>query len=387
MKTLNKTVLNEILQNRIDADLKANCVSGAAVMVAQNGEILSQIYAGVKDPRTGEPLQPHTIYRLASMTKPVTGIAALVGMQKGWYSIFDKVSDHLPEFANVSVGRLEDGKVVPDHKPISDLRIYQLLCHINGILTAEPIDLVQGGNIPVESWQTCRTMVDHFTKNCCFSFDPMERCSYSGRAAFDVMACIIEKKSGLPYAEFVKQNILDPLGLKDLIFTATEEQWDRMITMTDRSWEGLNSVATDMGRHMYEGLPLTYHSGGASMAGSVEDYFVFAEMLRGKGSYNGVQIVRPELMELYSTPFVPACTPGRDIYDSWGLGVRVTQKNPHLPAGTFGWSGAYGTHFWVDPENQITAVYMRNSRWHDSHGCGTIGQQFEKDVMRALAES
>lgn len=387
MKTLNKTILNDILQKQLDADLKANHVSGAAIMVAQNGEVLSQIYAGVKDPRTGEPLQPHTMFRLASMTKPVTGIAALVGMQKGWYSIFDKVSDHLPGFENIMVGRLEDGKVVPDHKPISDLRIFHLLSHVNGIMTGEPLDAVQEENTPVESWQSCRSMVDYFINNCCFSFDPMERCSYSGRVAFDVMACIIEEKSGMPYAEFVRQNILDPLGLKDLIFTATEDHWDRMITMTDRSWEGLNSVATDMGRHLYEGLPLTYHSGGASMAGSVEDYFVFAEMLRQKGSYNGIEIVSPKLMELYSTHLVPACVPGRDFYDSWGLGVRVAQRHPWLPTGTFGWSGAYGTHFWVDPENQITAVYMRNSRWHASHGCGPIGQQFEKNVMRALAES
>ena len=387
MKTLNKAILNDILQKRLDDDLRANRVSGAAIMVAQNGEILSQIYAGVKDPRTGEPLPPHTLFRLASMTKPVTGIAALIGMQKGWYSIYDKVSDHLPAFKNIMVGRLEDGKVVPDHKPTNDLRIFHLLSHVNGIVTSDPIGMLQAENIPFESRQSIRSVVDYFTSSCCLSFDPMENCSYSGQVAFDVMARIIEEKSGMPYADFVRENILDPLGLKDLIFTATEEQWDRMITMTDRLDNGDGIIACDMGRHMYEGLAPTYHCGGASMVGSVEDYFIFAEMLRGKGTYNGIEIVSPELMELYSTPFVPACIPGRDVYDSWGLGVRVTQKNPHLPAGTFGWSGAYGTHFWVDPENQITAIYLRNSRWYDSCGCGQIGVRFEKDVMRALDES
>ena len=125
-------------------------------------------------------------------------------------------------------------------------------------------------------------------------------------------------------------------------------------------------------------------SAGAGLVSSIRDYAVFAEMLRNKGRYGDVQIFQPEHLEVMTKPRVPDDTPGRDPVSSWGLGVRVVVKDDVLPVGTFGWSGAYGTHFWVDPVNQITAIYMRSSRWYDSHGCGTIGQQFEKDVMACL---
>jgi len=81
---------------------------------------------------------------------------------------------------------------------------------------------------------------------------------------------------------------------------------------------------------------------------------------------------------------VPPEIPGRDPFSSWGLGVRVVDREGVLPIGAYGWSGAYGTHFWIDPENRITAIYMRGSRWYDSHGGGNISTQFEQDIMAAL---
>ena len=108
MKTLNKTVLNDILQKQLDADLKANHVSGAAIMVAQNGEVLSQIYAGVKDPRTGEPLQPHTMFRLASMTKPIMAVAVMTMVEAGKIALDAPVEDYLPVFADMQIGGVKE---------------------------------------------------------------------------------------------------------------------------------------------------------------------------------------------------------------------------------------------------------------------------------------
>ena len=107
-------------------------------------------------------------------------------------------------------------------------------------------------------------------------------------------------------------------------------------------------------------------------------------MLRGRGIYQDVQIFSPELLEELRKPRVPLSTPNRNPISSWRLGVRVVDQPSHLPVGSFGWSGAYGTHFWVDTENEISAIYLRNSRWYDSHGGGEIGLQFEKDVLACL---
>jgi len=181
----------------------------------------------------------------------------------------------------------------------------------------------------------------------------------------------------------LKKYIFDPLGLKDFTYHPTDEQWDRMIVPTDKA-DGNGLVTVNMGKRTFESLPLSYTSAGAGLVSSIRDYAVFAEMLRCKGRSGDVQIFSPELLEVMTRPRVPDSTPGRDPVSSWGLGVRVVVKEDVLPVGSFGWSGAYGTHFWVDPVNQITAIYMRASRWYDSHGCGTIGAQFEKDVMACL---
>ena len=156
-----------------------------------------------------------------------------------------------------------------------------------------------------------------------------------------------------------------------------------MIVMSDRA-ENPAHIAVDMGRHIFEGFPLTYTCAGASLCGSLHDYGVIAELLRGAGSFCGVRIFDSALLKLLTMPYVPPETPNRDPISSWGLGVRVVDQPGVLPIGSFGWSGAYGTHFWVDPENNVTAVYLRNSRWYDSHGGGELGMEFERDVMSCL---
>lgn len=187
----------------------------------------------------------------------------------------------------------------------------------------------------------------------------------------------------MTYAEFLDKYIFHPLGLKDFTFYPSDAQWDRMIVPTDKA-DGNGLVTVNLGKRTFESLPLSYTTAGAGLVASMADYAVFAEMLRNKGRCGNVQIFSPELLETMTKPRVPDGTPGRDPISSWGLGVRVVVKEDVLPVGSFGWSGAYGTHFWVDPVNEITAIYMRSSRWYDSHGCGTIGAQFEKDVMSCL---
>ena len=147
---------------------------------------------------------------------------------------------------------------------------------------------------------------------------------------------------------------------------------------------GRGIVNVDMGKHTFEGFPLSYTCAGAGLAGSIEDYFKFAEMLRMGGTANGVEIVNSNIFPLIYKMYVPQEFMPKDCNHSWGLGVRVTNGDPYLPDGSFGWSGAYGTHFWIDRENQITAIYMKNNRWHDSHGGGSTAIQFEKDVMTAM---
>ena len=382
MKTADAGLLKAILDNRLADDLETNRISGAQLIVRQNGNVVYQTTVGYQDAQAKTPLREDAMFRLASLTKPVTGVAALIAMERGWFGLEDKVEDYLPQFCDMKVAGLENGRPVIDHAAHQPLRIWHLLSHCSGMMAECPLGHIIFELTPRSAFRSIDSAVNYCAGQP-LAFDPTEYTAYSGYAAFDTVAKIIEMKSGQSYAEFVRQNIFMRLGLSDLTFTPSEEQWGRMITMTDRA-SGRGSVNVDMGRHTFERFPLTYTCAGASLTGTLHDYSIFAEMLRGRGSYQNVQIFSPELLEELRKPRVPLSTPNRDPISSWGLGVRVVDQLSHLPVGSFGWSGAYGTHFWVDTENEISAVYLRNSRWYDSHGGGEIGLQFEKDVMACL---
>ena len=385
MKILDAKKLEKTLRTHAERDMEEGKLAGAAMIVSQHGETVCELHLGVRSIRTGEPLAPRTMFRLASMTKPVTGAAALLGLQNGWFRLEDKVSDYLPGFADMLVGRVENGRVVADHRPASEPCIWQLLSHCSGFVAEDELGSLQEEALPASAYADNRTMVDWCMAHTFLSFDPGTRTAYHGYMAFDALACILQDKSGLPFAEFVEKNIFRPIGITDLTFAPTEEQWSRMVTMHDRTCFA-SMIPVDMGRATFEGFPLTYTCAGASLAGTIEDYARFAELLRGGGAYGGIRVIDSRLMELMRRPWVPDGIPGRNPENSWGLGVRVAVHNPVLPNGSFGWSGAYGTHFWVDPVNDITAVFMKNNRWYDSHGCGQTGAAFERDVMDALGD-
>ena len=382
MKKLNKDKLESVLRGRLEQEMADYRVSAAHLLVLQNGQQVCSICEGYQNWDTKEPLRENTIYRLASMTKPITAIATLIAEEKGYFKITDKLQDHMPEFAQMYIAREENGQIVPGEKSKVPLRIWHLLTHCNGVTASTEIGNRIADAIPEAAYQSLETAVQYVSK-LPLAFEPESFSAYTGRLSFDIVARLIEIKSGMPYAQFVQENIFDPLGLKDTTYYPTDEQWERMIVLTDRvGGPGLATV--HLGKHIFEAYPLSYTCAGAGLAGSMADYAVFAEMLRNRGTYRGVQIVSSERFQEMVTPYVPPETPGRNPVSGWGLGVQLFDGEGVLPIGTFGWSGAYGTHFWVDPVNQITAIYMRGSHWYDSHGCGMIGLQFEKDVASCL---
>ena len=264
------------------------------------------------------------------------------------------------------------------------MRLFHLLSHSNGLLCEDDVGNDQMKYIPEFAYESNTMMAEYASANVLLSFEPGEGSAYSAFAGFDVIAGLIEKKSGMTYAEFLKKYLFDPLGLMVTTFIPTEEQWSRMVTVHDVSAYKNDFITVNLGRHTFEKFPLHFTSGGASLVGTLEDYAVFAEMLRGKGEYKGIKILDRDVAELMTKCYVPKGTPGRDDYTGWGLGVRLVEGGQVLPAGSFGWSGAYGTHFWVDPENDITAIYLKSMRWYDC-GEGT-GYEFEKTVMSALKD-
>lgn len=383
MKRIDKELLRKNVISNLERDFERTIISGASVMVAQHGEILFDERIGYKDPRTKEPLPRKTIFRLASMTKPVTAVAALMGVERGWFSLDDKITEYYPEIGEMYVGRIEGDAVVPDHKPENELLLYQFMSHNSGFMGESPVHSIEYENMPYEAFKDNKTAIDYCIRNTCLTYEPKVQQGYSGYFGFDIIALLIEKYSGMKYADFVEKNIFEPLGISDITYHPTEEQWSRMITMSDKV-SGKGRAVVDIGKHTFENFPLEYTCAGAGLVGSIEDYFIFAEMLRRGGEYNGVRILKSETLDLMKKVYVPEEVMGDKYTFCWGLGVRVSTRDEYLPNGSFGWSGAYGTHFWIDPENDITAIYMKNSRWHDAGGGGKTGLDFEKAVIESL---
>ena len=204
MRKLNAEKLNRTLRARLDENLAACRISGAQILVRQDGETLCELKAGYQDVRTREPLRDDAIYRLASMTKPITGIAALIAVQNGWFDVHDNVADYLPEFADRQVAVLKDGEPVIDHPARSPLKIYQMLSHCNGILCESPVGEALFRKTPAAAFSSIETTLAYCAAQP-LAFDPGTYTAYTGYASFDEIARIIELKSGLSSAEFLQK--------------------------------------------------------------------------------------------------------------------------------------------------------------------------------------
>jgi CubicO group peptidase (beta-lactamase class C family) len=186
----------------------------------------------------------------------------------------------------------------------------------------------------------------------------------------------------MPYEAFLKKEIFGPCRMIDTTFEPTPSQWPRLIAMHDKK-DGESILGETFEGCVFEFVPPSNPLGGAGLISSASDYLNFAHMLMNDGDFEGRRILSKNAVEEISTPHVPEGI--QSGVQRWGLGVRViTSENyGRLPVGTYGWSGAYGTHFWIDKENQTVGIYMKNSRYDGGSGARTSAS-FEKDVITAL---
>ena len=393
MKALNPQLLRENIESRVNADLAAARVGCAAVCVMQGGKEIYKKYFGLRSQATSEPLEvlgDRAMFRLASMSKPITTVATLIQVGKGLIDLDEPIDRFLPKFASMDVARVEeaDGKktLVRVEPAKQKITTRMLLNHTSGLGSMEVGDLQFQRMIADTHLANVAEVVDYLGDTA-LAFQPATGQFYSPIWAFDVLARLVELTSDMPYAEFLKNRIFDPCGMTDTTFDPTAEQWSRMIAMYGREEDADGTArgidAATIEGHVFEALPTAWCSGGAGLAATLPDYVRFADMLRRGGrTESGVEILPAALVRAAGTPTVPTSIMGDP--QRWGLGMRVISSEGHwMPEGCFGWSGAYGTHFWVDPANDLIAVYMKNSRYDGGAGA-TTANHFEMDVYASL---
>jgi CubicO group peptidase (beta-lactamase class C family) len=208
-------------------------------------------------------------------------------------------------------------------------------------------------------------------------FQPGTRWAYSAQAGFDTLLRIVEIASGQPADQFLKQRIFDPLGMKDTFFYPAEGN-PRLVTLYRKTATALEKQNNP---NFMNGA---YFSGGGGLMSTAEDYLQLAQMLLNGGQLNGKRLLGLRTVELMRSAFVADTLPGRAAGEGYGLSVRVVTnpvaRNTFLSQGSFGWSGAFGTHFWIDPKEKIVGVLMTQTANSEVRG------DFENTVMQAIVE-
>ena len=374
MKRLDITRLTENIDEIAQYDLLNNKVFGSAYYVYQDGVEFEKCYGSTS--LDGETAITNTsIFRLASMTKPVTAVATLILVDSGLLSLDDTVDKYLPAFKDIKIIN-SSGATAPNNLPT----IRNLLNHTSGI--GNDIDKLM--NMTPMDKKTLDSSIAFYIKNG-LDFEPGTAQAYSPCAAFDVLTKIIEIVSGTNYLRFLQEYLFDPCGMKDTTFTPNAEQEKRIVAMHTTNG-GENAVAQMPAGCIFEDFPSTHYLGGAGLVSTLSDYAKFATLLLNKGKIGDITLISEETFNLLCTPQVSqGIMPG---LERWGLSVRVITEEsyPYLPVDSFGWSGAYGSHFWIDPVNKIIAVFMKNSKIDGGAG-NQSAVKFEQAVYSALIEN
>ena len=374
MNKLYKTLLKNNIEKAALYDFENNKIFGSAYCVIQGQDVLYKKCFGTTSAYTTEPVTENTIFRLASMTKPVTAVATLILVERGLLSLSDKVSEYLPEFKDVHITQIApSGSLIDIGKAQNEITICNLLTHTSGIGS----ELLKEAKITDAERKKLDATVKFYSRTG-LDFEPGTKQQYSGTGAFDVLVKVIEKVTETDYLDFLTQEIFAPCGMKNTTFIPTQAQWEKMIAMHNKV-DGKNCDEKMPEACVFSSFPCTHYLGGAGLVSTLADYSSFAKMLLNKGKTPTGRIISEGTFSLLHTPFVSEdIMPGNE---RWGLGVRVivNEKYEDLPIGAFGWSGAFGTHFWIDPTNNIAAVYMKNSLFDGGAG-NESARNFEKAV-------
>jgi CubicO group peptidase (beta-lactamase class C family) len=338
-----------------------------ATLVARGGEIVHHHTVGYSDVAAGTPLGEDAIYRIYSMSKPVTVAALLTLLEEGRYVLDDPVSRYMPELGNMQVYRGMEGDKQAFSPPARPVTIRHLMMHTAGMTygyfgdTADYCERVWGESGLLRS---DHDLADAMTNVACLPllFDPGDRWHYS--VSIDVLGRLIEVLSGQTFDAFLSERLFGPLGMRDTGFWTRPGSESRLATLYGQDPNG-TLVPIDSPLGPFD-APKQLLSGGGGLTSTIMDYWRFAQMLANGGELDGVRILGPRTVGLMRGNHLPASIgwygDPPHAGHGFGLGVRV-MVDPAAAGemgspGNWGWSGLATTDYWVDPVTGIVGIYM-----------------------------
>ena len=365
-------------------------IAGAVSLVARRGRVAHLEAQGVMDLETKKPMRPDAIFRLASMTKPVTSLAVMMLHEEGHFLLNDPVSKFLPEFKNPKVAianapheRQEGGyRLVPAEREIT---IRHLLTHSAGLASGS------GGPTLALSKQLSASrkpedlLADRIRRLAALPLNFQPGAAWEYGPATDVLGRLVEVVSGQSLDAFFRERILGPLGMNDTWFYLPQDRISRLASAYTKKGDALQKLtapgpASPSGR---------YFSGAGGLAGTAEDYLRFCQLLLNGGQLDGTRLVSRKTIEMMTANQIGGLPLWQDSYRGYGfgLGFRVRENLGESATlgsvGEYGWGGAFGTYFWVDPKEQMIGVLMIQL---NPYAHVNLRPQFQSVVTQAISD-
>jgi CubicO group peptidase (beta-lactamase class C family) len=413
MSTERLVRIREAVQRHLDA----GALPGAVTLVARSGKVVHFESHGLSDVEAKRPMPKDGVFRLASMSKPITAAAVMMLIEEGKVRLTDPVSRFIPEFksAKVAVARpaaASEGATPavpapgsgPGNAPAGrggrggrggppvevdiinatrEITIRDLLTHTSGLMSGGLGQSQAGAAASHGDSDTLATYIPRLGA-VPLDFQPGTLWRYSGIAGFEVLSRVVEIASGQPFDQFLQQRLFDPLGMKDTGFPLTGPKAPRVVPLYSG---GRGNPFTRQPNQ--NGLSsATYFSGAGGLSSTAEDYLQFAQMLLNGGELNGRRYLSPKTVALMSSNHTGELVNGqfgRPAHGmGFGLGVQVVDDpvaaDLRVGKGAWGWAGAYGTNFHIDPTEKMVSIIMMQV------SVGALQRDFENAVSQAIVK-
>jgi CubicO group peptidase (beta-lactamase class C family) len=388
------------IDRQIQEWINEDQLNGATLLILKNGNLVYQKAFGYADKAARLPMKTDHIFRIASMTKPIISVAAMILFEEGKFLLTDPISRFIPAFKNpvvLDTFRASDTTftTVPAKREIT---FRDILSHTSGLGYAQigsPVAnaiyykyQINGGiGTP---YSTLKEVVTKLAGLPLFQ-QPGEDFMYGLNT--DVLGYLIEVISGMPLDKYLQQKIFTPLGMKDTYFFLPKEKQNRLVTLYRQEkgslkiLDSLISLNGTFSRDFPNTLNGSYFSGGAGLSSTAYDYALFGQMLLNGGELNGKRILSPATVKMMTTNQIGDYLMWGDVNKTrrFGLGFGIltdyAERTMLIPAGSYGWDGMFASHFWVDPKNNIVVVFMRNI-WPTEHW--DYGDRIKPLIYQAL---
>ena len=389
MSTERLARINAAMQRHVEA----GTIQGAVTAVARRGKLVHLEAHGLMSVPDNRPMQDDSLFIMMSSTKPVLGVAAMMLIEEGLVRPSDPISKWFPTFAEMQVAVLaepadEDVSPVrvspfnvPAHRLVPaarEITVHDILTHTSGLASSGLGSAISANSIGwLDNRESLAKNVPEYG-NIVLDFQPGSRWQYSPATALDVIARIIEIESGIPFDEFVRTRIFEPLGMTSTYWNVPEEHQNRLIEIVGAD------KAPPLAATLYDTSHSTYFSGSYGLKSTAGDYLRFEQMLVNGGELFGNRLLSPRTVRMMSSNQTKELFSNTATGREFGYTVAISENpiaaNQRRTQGAFGWGGALGTRSWSDPEEDLTAVILIQQPVSQVQG------DFENAVQQAIID-